>query len=194
MPIGRFARASPLVMAGQQKCTVTRLYRRFTCVRTHGFVRRDSRTSVAHPLARPSDRLRRGSLRKAFAFLRCISARLALLLISRHVYEISSFQLISPAKLILAYHQWGLTLTPPSGLAINPTAATAGFCFKYQRTKITNPLGKGYSPSLRFTSLRPAYAPSANTNLSEARFAGFDATFHLTSAEFLSSTRSPTLT
>ena len=36
-------------------------------------------------------------------------ARLALLLISRHVYEISSFQLISPAKLILAYHQWGLT-------------------------------------------------------------------------------------
>ena len=52
MPIGRFARASPLVMAGQQKCTVTRLYRRFTCVRTHGFIRRDSRTSVAHPLAR----------------------------------------------------------------------------------------------------------------------------------------------
>ena len=53
MPIGRFARASPLVMAGQQKCTVTRLCRRFTCVRTHGFVRRDSRTSVALRTARP---------------------------------------------------------------------------------------------------------------------------------------------
>ena len=38
-----------------------------------------SRTSVTHPLARPSDRLRRGSLRKAFAFLRCISARPAFL-------------------------------------------------------------------------------------------------------------------
>ena len=53
MPIGRFAKASPLVMAGQQKCTLTRLSRRFTCVRTHGFVRRDSRTSVALRTARP---------------------------------------------------------------------------------------------------------------------------------------------
>ena len=40
---------------------------RFTCVVAYSFVWRDSRTSVAHPLARPSDRLRRGSLRKAFA-------------------------------------------------------------------------------------------------------------------------------
>ena len=53
MPIGRFARASPLVMAGQQKCTLTRLCRRFTCVRTHGFVGRDSRTSVTLRTARP---------------------------------------------------------------------------------------------------------------------------------------------
>ena len=50
---------------------------RFTCVVAYSFVWRDSRTSVTHPLARPSDRLRRGSLRKAFAFLRCIFARLA---------------------------------------------------------------------------------------------------------------------
>ena len=41
---------------------------RFTCVVAYSFVWRDSRTSVAHPLVRPSDRLRRGSLRKTFAF------------------------------------------------------------------------------------------------------------------------------
>ena len=45
----------------------------------YSFVWRDSPTSVTHPLARPSGRLWRGPLRKAFAFLRCISARLTVL-------------------------------------------------------------------------------------------------------------------
>ena len=71
------------------------LRRKFTCVAAHPFVGQDSRTSVAHPLARrplatslreatcgrviTSGRLRRGSLRKAFAFLRCISTQPAVL-------------------------------------------------------------------------------------------------------------------
>lgn len=41
------------------------------------------------------------------------SARPALLLISRHIYEISSFQLISSAKLVLAYIHRGPFWTRP---------------------------------------------------------------------------------
>ena len=79
------------------------LRKRFTCVVAYPFVRRDSRTSVAHPLARPSDRLRRGSLRKAFAFLRCISARPAFLTVCRLLYSADSFHSASPAEFCSAY-------------------------------------------------------------------------------------------
>ena len=67
------------------------LRRKFTCVAAYFFVRQDSRTSVAHPLARPSGRLRRGSLRKSFAFLRCIFARPVLLIVCRFLYDLAPF-------------------------------------------------------------------------------------------------------
>ena len=79
------------------------LRRRFICIATHLFVRQDSRTRVAHPLARPSGHLRRGSLRKEFAFLRCILARPAVLITSRFVCDSCSFHHDSSAKLVLAY-------------------------------------------------------------------------------------------
>ena len=78
------------------------LCRKFTCVTARLFVRQDSRTSVAHPLARPSGRLRRGPLRKSFAFLRCIFARLAVLIVCRFLYDIAP-SAISSAELCLAY-------------------------------------------------------------------------------------------
>jgi hypothetical protein len=74
----------------------------FICIAALIFVGQDSRTSVTHPLAHPSDRLRRGSLRKAFAFLRCIFARLALLIVRRFLYDVAP-SAISSAELRLAY-------------------------------------------------------------------------------------------
>ena len=89
------------------------LRKRFTCVVAYPFVRRDSRTSVAHPLARPSDRLRRGSLRKAFAFLRCISARPAFLTVCRLLYSADSFHSASPAEFCSAYVSLVSSLSVP---------------------------------------------------------------------------------
>ena len=64
------------------------LRRRFICIATHLFVRHH---------------LRRGSLRKEFAFLRCILARPAVLITSRFVCDSCSFHHDSSAKLFLAY-------------------------------------------------------------------------------------------
>ena len=79
------------------------LRRRFICIATHLFVRQDSRIRVAHPLARPLGHLRRDSLRKAFAFLRCNLSRPAVLITSRLVCDSCSFHHDSSAKLALAY-------------------------------------------------------------------------------------------
>jgi len=57
----------------------------------------------AQTLARPSGRLWRGPLRKAFAFLRCILARPAVLITSWFVCDPCSFHHDSSAKLVLAY-------------------------------------------------------------------------------------------
>ena len=92
---------------------------RFTCVVAYSFVWRDLRTSVAHPLARrplatslreatcgrviASGHLRRGSLRKAFTFLRCISAQPAFLSACRFLCRADSFHSASSAEFCSAY-------------------------------------------------------------------------------------------
>ena len=79
----------------------------------HSFVGLGFCTSVAHPLARPSGRLRRGSLRKAFAFLRCISAQPAFLSACRFLCRTDSFH-FSSAELCLAHHDPSMDSRGPS--------------------------------------------------------------------------------
>ena len=70
----------------------------------HSFLGLGFCASVAHPLARPSGRLRRGSLRKAFDFLRCISAQLTFLSACRFRCRTDSFHSVSSAELRMAHH------------------------------------------------------------------------------------------
>ena len=76
------------------------------------------RGSLALSLIRSSGETRAHLLRTTLRFVyvglrpRSGSARPALLLISRNIYEISSFQLISSAKLVLAYIHRGSLFIP----------------------------------------------------------------------------------
>ena len=88
--------------------TVTRLYGEgslaLSLIRSSGETRAHrSRTRLRALRVR----LRRGSLRKAFAFLRCISARPAFLTVCRLLYSADSFHSASPAEFCSAY------LSPP---------------------------------------------------------------------------------
>ena len=70
----------------------------------HSFVELGFCASVTHLLEHPSGRLRRGSLRKAFAFLRCISAQPTFLTACRFRCRTASFHSVSSAELCLAHH------------------------------------------------------------------------------------------
>ena len=113
----------------------------------HSFVGLGFCASVAHPLARPSGRLRRGPLQKAFAFLRCILSRPAVLIISRFVCDSCSFHHDSSAKLILAYQTLSdANQRPPSP---HPTASTTLVDAKILRRAISH---KNPTPSSRLPS------------------------------------------
>ncbi len=126
----------------------------------HSFVQLGFCASVAHPLARPSGRLRRGSLRKAFAFLRCISAQPAFLSACRFLCRTDSFHSVSSAELCLAHH--GYSFLSSENSRIRHGAAKMATSPGSSQKKFAYEPASARDPSLR-TSLTPGANVAVNS-------------------------------